>query len=55
VVCPDCKNQYHELCPGGTWCDCQCRIKPREQMTEAESAAAAATELTVLAQEEGLI
>ena len=21
-VCGDCKTQRHELCKGGTWCDC---------------------------------
>jgi hypothetical protein len=28
-VCPDCKNQDHEKCRGGSWCDCLHR-KPRE-------------------------
>jgi hypothetical protein len=28
VVCPDCVQQQHELCRGGTWCDCQHRPQP---------------------------
>lgn len=24
MVCVSCKTKKHELCPGGTWCDCQC-------------------------------
>jgi hypothetical protein len=26
MVCPKCKEQKHELCPGGTWCDCQHKV-----------------------------
>ena len=22
MICKDCKEQKHELCRGGTWCDC---------------------------------
>ncbi|MGH3123546.1 MAG: hypothetical protein ACRDRJ_28305 [Streptosporangiaceae bacterium] len=23
MVCHACREQLHEDCPGGTWCDCQ--------------------------------
>ena len=29
MVCQDCQNDHHDLCKGGTWCDCH--HKPRDQ------------------------
>jgi len=25
MICSSCRQQHHEECPGGTWCDCQHR------------------------------
>src|SRR6202042_1689620 len=25
MICLSCRQQHHEKCPGGTWCDCQHR------------------------------
>jgi hypothetical protein len=25
MICLSCRQQHHEDCPGGTWCDCQHR------------------------------
>lgn len=27
LICQDCKDGLHEHCPGGTWCECQHRVK----------------------------
>lgn len=27
MICKDCTAQKHELCRGGTWCDCQHRVQ----------------------------
>jgi len=28
-ICGPCKDQEHEKCPGGSWCDCHHRISAR--------------------------
>ncbi|MEU8269516.1 hypothetical protein AB0B89_20455 [Sphaerisporangium sp. NPDC049002] len=32
VICEECKDDRHDECPGGSWCDCQHRPpdEPRE-------------------------
>lgn len=35
MVCPKCRVQEHEECPGGTWCDCGHRV-PEPIEAEAE-------------------
>ncbi|HTP14646.1 MAG TPA: hypothetical protein VMK13_02290 [Streptosporangiaceae bacterium] len=32
VICLSCRQQEHQKCPGGSWCDCQ-HLKP-SQVTE---------------------
>lgn len=31
MICKDCKDQKHEKCKGGTWCDCGHRPKPVQE------------------------
>jgi hypothetical protein len=30
MVCLSCREQRHDECPGGTWCDCQHQPPARE-------------------------
>jgi transcriptional regulator with XRE-family HTH domain len=43
MVCPACKEQRHDFCPGESWCDCQHRIteEPMETQTPMMSGAPA--------------
>jgi hypothetical protein len=42
VICQTCKDQVHEKCRGGTWCDCLHRTPTRTTMSPEEYAQALA-------------
>jgi hypothetical protein len=65
VICQTCKDQVHDLCRGGTWCDCQHRrtmnleeyataLADLAEIRQQQQELRALDELTALAQEDKL-